>query len=112
VATGTTFDRLHLPTQSLERRDVQLWVLVIGSMLADIALTIYGLEQGLLERNPIVLFGLDVVGYAALAFLKAPALLLAFVGWVALPTEFGRLTLVGLSLPWTGAVVVNVWVIL
>jgi hypothetical protein len=111
----TARDRIdrHFPlSRPVERRDFRLWALVIAAMVADIALTIYGLEQGLLERNPIVLFGLDVVGYAALAFLKVPALVLGFVGWVSLPRTFGRLNLVGLALPWLAAVLINVWVIL
>lgn len=99
-------------SRPVERRDLHLWTLVIVAMVADIGLTLYGLERGLLERNPIVLFGLNTVGYAALAFLKVPALLLGFVGWVSLPRTFGRLNLIGLALPWFIAVGINVWVIL
>jgi hypothetical protein len=85
---------------------------VIVAMLADIGLTIYGLKQGLLERNPVMLFGLDLFGYAALAFLKAPALLIGLAGWLLLPRHLGRLNLAGLAVPWIGAVGVNLWVAL
>ncbi|MFD1632649.1 hypothetical protein ACOZ4L_07630 [Haloplanus ruber] len=100
------------PSWSVERRDVHLWSLVIAAMLADIGLTVYGLQQGLLERNPILLFGLDVFGYAALAFIKVPALVIGVTGWFLLPTPSGRLTLVALAVPWIGAVGVNLWLIL
>lgn len=98
--------------RSTETRDVQLWLLVLATMVADIGLTLYGLRLGLVETNPIAIFGIETVGYAVLAYLKVPALLLGVAGWIVLPTTARRLNLIGLTLPWAAATLVNLWLIL
>lgn len=94
-----------------ERRDVHLWFLVLGAMVADIGLTLVGLGMGLIETNPIALFGIETVGYAVLAYLKVPALLLGVVGWISLSRTARRLNLVGLALPWVAASLVNLFLV-
>lgn len=108
----TARDSVGEAIRSTEPLDVQLWLLVLASMAADIALTLYGLRMGLVETNPIAIFGIETVGYAVLAYLKVPALLLGVVGWIVLPPGARRLNLVGLSLPWAGASLFNLWLIL
>lgn len=97
--------------ESSERLDIQLWILVLIVMMGDIILTLFGLRFGLIELNPIVIFGLDTFGYAILAFLKVPALIIGFYGWVTLPPTMRRLNLLGLAIPWAMAVCVNSWLI-
>ena len=91
--------------------DIYLWLVVLIAMSLDIGLTIFGLQIGLIEQNPIALFGIRTFGYAVLAFLKVPAILIGFIGWVVLPPRYRRLNLVGLALPWVEAVIVNSWLI-
>jgi len=91
----------------LDPVDVHLWFIVLAVMVADITLTIYGLGLGLIETNPIALFGINTVGYAVLAYLKVPALLLGVVSCMVLSEQARRLTLIGLAMPWAAAVVVN-----
>lgn len=97
--------------RSTERRDVHLWLVVLGVMVADVALTMYGLSAGLVERNPIALFGIEAVGYAVLAYLKVPAIVLGLAGWVFLSECARRLNLIGLAIPWAAASVINLWLI-
>lgn len=93
------------------RVDIILWTVVFTAMIFDIVITIYGLHQGLIERNPIALLGINTIGYAVLAYLKVPAILIGFIGWVALPQPYRQLNLVGLSLPWVAAIMMNMWLI-
>lgn len=98
--------------RSTDRLDVQLWLFVLGVMVADVLLTVYGLATGLVEKNPVALFGIETVGYAVLAYLKVPALLLGLAGWVLLSETARRLNLMGLAIPWASASLVNLWLIL
>ena len=59
-----------------------------------------------------MLFGLETLGYAVLAFLKVPALLLGVIGWVYLLKATRRLNLLGLAMPWVAAVLLNGWLLL
>lgn len=95
-----------------KQRDIQLWLAVLISMTLDIGLTIHGLRHGFIEQNPIVLFGIETVGYAVLAFLKVPALVIGFLGWITLPETYRQLNLVGLAVPWMSAIIVNSWLLL
>lgn len=98
--------------QTATRLDFILWMIVLTAMTVDIFLTLYGLQQGLIERNPIALFGMNTIGYAVLAFLKVPAILIGFLGWLILPKTYRQVNLIGLSLPWIGAISLNLWLII
>lgn len=109
----------HIDFQSIRgfarpttRTDYGLWLLVVVAMGLDIVLTYYGLQHGLTEGNPIVLFGIETVGYATLALVKLPALGFGFIGWSTLPPKYYQITLVCLALPWVTAVISNSWLIL
>ena len=101
----------HKALASTTKRDIEYWLLVLSAMTADIVLTLIGLGAGLIELNPIALFGINTFGYAILAFLKVPALMVGFYGWVMLPPPMRRLNLIGLAVPWCLAVMVNTWLI-
>jgi len=86
-----------------------LWVAAMATLVADSALTVYGLRLGLTEVNPVaagLIADVGVVG--ALALLKAGAVAVAVVGWVVMPADYRGLVPAGLALPWAFASVVNV----
>lgn len=116
LSVGHMIARLHghvrARVPSPQGVDIQLWLLVLTAMTLDIGLTIYGLERGLIERNPIAVFGIDTFGYAVLAFLKVPAIVFGVIGWVFLSPWERRLNLIGLGLPWIMAISLNSWLIL
>lgn len=80
-------------------------------MVADIVLTLAGFAAGLVETNPVALFGIETFGYAVLAYLKVPAILLGLLGWVVLSRTARRLNLIGLAIPWALAAAVNLCLI-
>jgi hypothetical protein len=86
-----------------------LWVAAMATLVADSALTVYGLRLGLTEVNPVaagLIADVGVVG--ALALLKVGAVAVAVVGWTVMPADYRGLVPAGLALPWTFASVVNV----
>lgn len=98
----------------LGQRDVApwLWTAAIAVVVGDMATTLYGLSIGLSERNPVVAVVIAEFGLAGMIGLKAIA-----IGWVVavgriLGRTYGLAALVGLILPQTAAVVLNVFTIL
>jgi hypothetical protein len=102
-------DRVGTLLQSAEERAGLLWASVLLALALDTALTAYGLRIGLTEGNPVVR-GLIVAYGAPTALLatKAAVLLVGLAAWRALPTGRRAVVPIGLSLPWWGAVAVNV----
>lgn len=90
----------------------RLWSLVFVVMSLDVASTVAGLSLGLVEMNPVAVVGLDAVGVAALAVLKAPALAIGLVGWRTLSDPYRQLNLIGLAVPWLAAALTNCCLIL
>ena len=84
------------------------WLVAGAVMLADIALTIYGLELGLREINPVARAALDGAGVAGLVGLKTLALAVAGACWYLVPDDFRVVVPLGLLLPSLAAVIVNV----
>ena len=84
------------------------WLVAGAVMLADVALTTYGLEIGLREINPVARAALDGAGVAGLVALKALALAVAGVCWLLVPEDFRVVVPLGLLLPSLVAVLVNV----
>jgi hypothetical protein len=86
-----------------------LWLLVAASLVADTSLTVYGLELGLTERNPVALDLIESVGVVpALLSLKAGAVGVGVAGWAVLPPDYRGLVPASLAVPWTLASVLNV----
>lgn len=106
------YQRILRRLDTTQPTDIYLWTIVLVAMTLDICLTVIGLRIGLIEQNPIALFGIRTFGYAVLAFLKVPALIIGFFGWIMLPPLYRQLNLVGLALPWVEAVIVNSWLII
>jgi len=77
-------------------------------MVADVALTAYGLRLGLTELNPVAAGLIAEVGrLPALALLKGSAVGVAVGGWIVLPADYRGLVPAGLTLPWAVATAVN-----
>ncbi|MDG5776808.1 DUF5658 family protein [Haloarculaceae archaeon H-GB2-1] len=113
AADETVFERytrqaLAVATD-LER---ELWVLVLLLTGADVALTVYGLQLGFQELNPVAVYMLEQAGVYGLGFLKAVVLAFAGVYWIVLPRRFGPLVPLGIAIPWFAAVSVNSLLIL
>lgn len=84
----------------------QLWIVLLVTLVADVALTHYGLQMGLTEANPLMRTAIEAVGIAALLGVK---LLIVGVGvGVRLSLdERGAVVPIGLALPWFLAATIN-----
>lgn len=94
----------------VSRVEAALWAVVVGVMVLDIALTVYGLSAGFVEANPVIRRVLEVLGIGGLFLAKGIALSIA----LAVRARFPRFALVpplGLALPWAAAVGINLAVL-
>ncbi|MCL7417537.1 MAG: hypothetical protein M8354_06825 [Halalkalicoccus sp.] len=92
---------------ALSRHEAALWGIVVLAMVADTALTYYGIERGLIEGNPVARVALERFGYAALGALKLLALGVGLAGRAVLPVGYTAIVPLGLAIPWTIASLVN-----
>jgi hypothetical protein len=97
-------DRARERLAGVER---ELWLLALLALVGDLALTVYGLERGLAEANPVARVALAAHGYAALVAMKAGALSVGVGGWLLLPRRHRSVVPLALAMPWTLAVLVN-----
>jgi hypothetical protein len=96
---------------AVARRQRELWVLVVVSMISDVGITAYGLALGFTEANPIAVNVLRATGLWGLVALKLVVVGLGAVFWTLLPREYSYPIPVALATPWLLATVVNVIVI-
>jgi hypothetical protein len=102
---GTRLDALAAGTTA---HASSLWLVAVVTLVADGALTVYGIRLGLTEVNPVAAGLIADVGIVpALAILKGSAVAVAGVGWVVMPADYRGLVPAGLVLPWAFASVVN-----
>ena len=87
--------------------ELELWIVVVTAMLADLWLTQQGLQRGLSEANPVVRSVIGQYGTAAFPVLKFAALGVGGVTWKLLPERTAPVVPLGLALPWVFAAVVN-----
>lgn len=95
----------------LSRHEGALWGVVAASMVADLLLTYYGVENGLTESNPVARAGFERFGYAALGALKLFALGIGFAFRPLLPRAYTAVVPLGLAIPWVAASLINAVVI-
>lgn len=76
-------------------------------MVADVTLTVYGLQIGLVELNPVARLALASSGPLGLVGLKAVALFLGACCWWLAPPRYAPLVPLGLAIPTAFAVVSN-----
>lgn len=84
-----------------------LWAAVVATAVADIVLTVHGLQLGLREMNPLVRRGLALAGIPALAVLKALALGIGVCCTRLLPDRHTGIVPLALLGPTVAAVTVN-----
>ncbi|WP_336361257.1 DUF5658 family protein [Haladaptatus sp. ZSTT2] len=85
----------------------KLWFIVVSAMAADVLLTMYGLELGLTELNPIAVRAISAFGYAGLGLLKCLALGIGVVCWALTPHHYAPIIPLGLATPSIIAVCIN-----
>jgi len=102
------FGRFVHWSRSAER---ELWFAVVAAMLVDVTLTVYGLTLGLTELNPVANAAIDALGVLGLYALKSMALGVGLCCRAVVPDRFGPVVPLGLGLPSTLAVFINVAVI-
>lgn len=86
--------------------------LVLAAILGDLATTMYGLEVGFREQNPFVAFVLARVGVAGLVGLKLFVIGWIAVIWAVLGRLYGVAAMIGVLLPQSIAVFLNVLTLL
>lgn len=91
----------------INAKERELWILVVGMLLVDFGLTVYGFQLGLVERNPIALALLSTFGVPGLLALKGGALAIAAILRPLLPDEYGALVPLALTISWSYAIIVN-----
>ena len=117
MATQTTYERSGVGEvfrsiwTGVEQRERALWGVVCVAAMADILLTYYGLERGLIERNPIAREAILSAGYAAMPAMKVAAIGVGLACRPLLPDRHTALVPLALATPWAIAAVINLWLI-
>lgn len=110
VASETDDSTAPLFTPRRKRRMTRahavLWTLILASTMADIVLTMAGLELGLQEGNVLVHVMVSQLGIAGLRLVKFLAMCWLVAGW-ALLSDRNATIFLGLFATVTSAVVVN-----
>ena len=94
--------------QFAARHERGLWAFAIAALVADIALTAYGLERGAVELNPVARWVIAEFYIVGMTGLKLVGVGVALVGRRLVPDEFGALVPVALGTPWALAAGLNV----
>jgi len=89
------------------RYERSLWAVAVAALFLDVALTTYGLRNGLVEMNPIAVRVIAQSGVLGMVALKSAALTVAVVGRSLVPKRYAALVPVALGVPWLVAVAVN-----
>ena len=84
----------------------------VAMVVGDLVTTVYGLEVGLREQNPVVLAVMERLGVAGLVALKLVAVSWVGIIWRVLGRHYGLAAMAGLMIPQGLAVVLNVVTIL
>lgn len=92
---------------ALSGAERELWIVAIGAMIADVALTAHGLALGLEEMNPIARQAIDRAGIPGLYGLKGVALLVGAFGRLLIPARATGLVPLALGIPSLCAVGIN-----
>lgn len=96
-----------LRRRSVSQTERLLWTVVLVALVADAALTIYGLGIGLRELNPVARRAFDVGGVVGFIGLKTLAVCLAVLGRLVIPDGYGAMVPALLAVPWIVAATLN-----
>jgi len=91
----------------MTRSHAALWTLILGTTVADILLTMVGLETGLREGNVVLAAMLAEFGLAGLYLVKLAAMAWLVAGWVLLDDRNAAVFLALFATVTSGAVVSN-----
>ena len=103
--------RLQRGLGNVDDLEALLWVLVALSLVGDVVTTFVGLHLGLHESNPIARSAIESWGLAGMLGLKAAAVGAALCCRPLLPSVYKPIIPAALAIPWTLAVVVNVFML-
>lgn len=109
---STVTDRFAAALDWTARHERALWTAVVVALVADLALTQYGLANGLVERNPVARGAIREFGILALAGIKLGALGVGVGGRLALPARYAPAVPLAFALPWGAAACINAAVLL
>jgi len=85
----------------------EFWVLTGAAMALDVLLTLYGLELGLRELNPVARSAVETAGAAGLSALKLAAVLVGVACLPLLPRQHRVVVPLALGVPSVAAVTIN-----
>jgi hypothetical protein len=94
--------------QFVARHERALWAFAIVALVADIALTAYGLERGAVEANPVAAWAIAEYSVVGMVGLKLAGVAVALVGRWLVPDDVGALVPLALGVPWALAAALNV----
>ncbi|MFC7203657.1 DUF5658 family protein [Haloferax namakaokahaiae] len=95
------------------RDDRRLWVVPLVALVLDVLTTVYGLQHGLTELNPVVLSLVPSLGILwTLLLLKAFVLAVGITMWRLLPLQHRAAVPLGVAVPWGIAGLLNAQLIL
>lgn len=89
----------------------ELWIVVVVAMVADILLTVHGLQIGLKELNPVARQALEFAGVFGLFVLKGMALLVGVCCRPLIPDRMNVVIPLGLAIPSVCAVLINTTIV-
>lgn len=87
------------------------WHLVVVALIADISLTMYGRQLGLIELNPLARTVIETYGYGAMVPMKTIVVMIAVAAWTVLPKNQRWLAPLSVAIPWTAASLINLGLI-
>lgn len=89
-----------------------LWAVAVAAMVADAALTVYGVTNGATEGNPVVRAAITALGVGAgVLTVKVLALSLGVAAWRLLPDRHAGAVPAGLAVPTLAAALLNLAVL-
>lgn len=93
---------------TLAAHERSLWGLLAVALVADAALTWYGLQQGLTEANPVVAAAMAWLGVAGgITVVKGLALAVAGLARVSVSPETAPVVPLAMAIPWGLAALIN-----
>ena len=107
TTVSTVVDAIVVGWNVLARNERTLWTVALVAGGADVLLTFYGLENGLIERNPLARESVRRIGYGSLVAVKALAVGLGLAWLPVLPERYAGIVPVCLAVPWTIAASIN-----
>jgi len=90
----------------LDAVECRLWLVAVAALVLDLWLTYRGLQLGLIEGNPVLAAGIELMGLRALGLAKIAAVGVGVVCRLVWPAHALAIPL-GLAVPWLLAAAMN-----